>query len=230
MDQNEHCLNTQNRTAKLKVKQSFSVKNNKGIVTIPFLLVLTIILFFILSFFGLTMTFAHISVSQYMAYSTSRKLFLSSTKVDQQRIAAINHYKNLRGQFFKPNAHTRTDSGGWFWIEEELPLQERTGYLKGYKDSGNPRGGGSAEVEGMFYGAGLQFYSRIVQFQIPFLIREQKSHGSARVNSYLGREPSQLDCEKFNRARSQEIEQFYSSLPGLNVVVNQGEGEGDNGC
>ena len=226
MDQNENCLNTQNRTAKLTVKKSFSVKKNRGIVTIPFLLVLTIILFFILSFFGLTMTFAHISVSQYMAYSTSRKLFLARTEANQQRIAAKDHYKNLRGQFFKPNAHTKTGSGTWFWIEEELSLQGRTGYLKGYKDLENPRGGGSVEVEGMFYGAGFHFYSRIAQFQIPFLIKEQKSHGSARVTSFLGREPSKLECENFNEARGQGIKQFYLSLPGLNVS----QGEGDNGC
>ena len=195
-------------------------KNDKGLVTIPFLLVSVIVLFFILSFFGLAMTLAHVSVSQYMSYSTARKLALSGKDQEGQRTLAAGHYKKLRGQFFAPSAHTGK-TGDWFAISEELDPSSHIGELGGFDDQNHFRG--------MFYGAGLLFESRIAKFGIPFLTKGDRSPPfEARVMSFLGRESSQAECETFNKNRGQHIYDKYSSLPGFNVPAI--EGTGDNGC
>ena len=195
------------------------LKNNKGIVTIPFLLVLIIILFFILSFFGLAMTFAHISASQYIAYSTARRFSLGGESKASQKASAVNHYKNLRAQFFRPNAHTGA-SGDWFAITEELDPINHLGFIGGFNDPHPSRK--------MFFGAGLQFQSQIAKFRLPFLIKNSSSHSSARIISFLGREPSRSECEDFNKQRGRKIyDQGYSFV---DVSAINGTGEGDNGC
>ena len=195
------------------------LKNNKGVITISFLLVLIIILFFILSFFGLAMTFAHISASQYMAYSTARRFSLGGENKTSQKDSAIEHYKSLRAQFFRPNAHTGA-SGDWFAITKELDPTNHLGSIGGFNDPHPSRE--------MFFGAGLEFKSQIAQFRIPFLIQASGSHGSARIISFLGREPSQSECEDFNKQRGQKIHgQGYSFV---DVSAIDGTGEGDNGC
>ena len=88
---------------------------NQGIITIPFLLVLIIILFFILSFLQLALVLTHVSVTQYMSYSTARKFSLSAQDLGVQQDNAVAQYRQLRDQFFKPQAYTGR-SGEWFSI------------------------------------------------------------------------------------------------------------------
>lgn len=203
-----------------------------GMVTIPFLLVLAIILFFILSFFGLAMTLAHVSITQYMSYSTARKLSLGGDTGAQQGQSAVDHYKELRDQFFNPNAHVG-GPGQWFLIEKEIHGtsklgHSRIGYLKGYPDS-HFMASSPHDPRGMFYGAGVKFESNIVRLRIPFLIKGPAS-GSyrARIISFLGREPSKAECEDFNGKRGLEIKSDYSTLSGFDTSLFSSGG--DNGC
>lgn len=202
------------------------LKNDKGIITIPFLLVLIIILFFILSFFGLAMTFSHVSISQYMSYSTARRLALGGKEKERQIAQAIEHYETLRAKFFKPSAYTGAP-GDWFEIpprlednnlefsfERPLNITEENPYRR------------------MFYGAGLGFVSHITKFRIPFLVEEQAFSGiPVAIVSFLGREPSVLECQdEFNKKRGDEIEDKYRGLPDFDKGIINGTGEGDNGC
>lgn len=211
-----------------KPKNKSHIKNQKGIVTIPFLLVLAIILFFIFSFFGLAMTFAHVSIAQYMSYSTARKLSLAGQSMGEQKSVAVDHYRKLRGQFFNTDAHIGSDD--WFFIEGSLDIETRTGYTKGYLDS-HFRGGEADDKRGMFYGAGLQFKSDISQFKIPFLMKgNDSSLGVVRIISYLARAPSKAECENFNEQRGNAIKAIYSNLEGIDSSSLAEHREGDNGC
>jgi len=128
------------------------------------------------------MTLAHVSVTQYMSYSTARRLSLGDKSQIDQAQSAKRYYQRLRGQFFKSSAHAG-QQGQWFLINPRLePLDQRTGYLKGYVDS-HFMGGGPNDSEGMFYGAGLSFESRILNFSIPFLIKDSCSIFFNRLNS-----------------------------------------------
>ena len=198
--------------------------NNKGMVTVPFLLVLVIILFFTLFLFGLAMTFVHVSVSQYMTYSTARKLALGGISEEDQRTEAGNHYTKLRNQFFASGAHTGKP-GDWFHIDESLNTTQQTGSINHLDGTDtHPR-------RKMFYGAGLDFTSKFTKFKIPGLVTADDIPTIARIISFLGREPSIGECDTdFNEERGKKIKQQpgFSSLPGFDE--NAIKGVGDNGC
>ena len=209
----------------MKIKSKPKLKNRwkskKGIITIPFLLVLVIVLFFILYFFGLAMTFAHISVTQYMSYSTARKFFVAGKSLGEQQNSAKNHYEKLRKQFFKDGAH-QGQPGDWFHIPTALDIGDNLGDPGGYSNS-NPE-----RFESMFYGVNLLFVSYFFKFKIPFLMEGSDSEAKTRISSFLGREPSIEDCEWFNQERINKIQAAYSSVSGLSIEDNGGRG--DNGC
>ena len=96
-----------------KALQKNQTTNQHGMVTIPFLLVSMILIFLILSFLFLNMTLVHVSITQYMSYSTARKFFLAYDSQSDQQISATAHYKKLRDSFFSSNAYTG-QSGDWF--------------------------------------------------------------------------------------------------------------------
>lgn len=202
-------------------------KCNKGIITIPFLLVLVIILFLTLSFLGLIMTFVHISVSQYMSYSTARRLLLSQEDIADQKNMAVAHYEKLRKEFFAPDAHTGRP-GDWFSISKTIDPAHHVGLQSSFPDSNTYRK--------MFYGAGLNFSSIILKFQIPGLIKDDGPPiPPMRILSFLGREPSQGECElKFNKKRGDKICQLAQDrgIPMSDCAKDliNASGKGDNGC
>ena len=214
---------------KNKAQMKNRLKNNKGIITIPFLLVLVIVLVFVLYFFGLAMTFAHISVTQYMSYSAARKLFVAGKSSYDQKISAKEHYEKLRLQFFKTSAH-RGQPGDWFSISPKLVTTKdkkdgKDGTLGALGDYTNSHSG---RFKTAFYGANVLFISYFFKFKIPFLMESSDSLVQARISSFLGREPSVEDCEWFNKERVREIKKRYSSISNLSIKDN--EGKGDNGC
>ncbi len=206
---------------------SLPPQSRRGFITIPFLLVLIIILFFILSFFGLAMTFAHISVTQYMSYSTARQLSLAGLNKDDQQTSAQTHYKRLRKKFFSQNAYTDQDgsSGGWFYIAPVIKPEN----LGVASQSPFPGGGDSQRLHQRFYGAAIVFQSHFFKFKIPGLAKEDISPPKkAYIMSFLGREPSEEECKDFNADRAEKIKKIpaFSNLDGFQVKT----GEGDNGC
>ena len=196
--------------------------SQKGLITIPFLLVMIIVLFFFLSFLFLTMTLAHISITQYMSYSTARKLSLAGKDIDEQKTQAAAHYDTLRNQIFKSSAYTG-NTGDWFVISSKTNPPE-LGRIGGYGDQ-------PLNWKNMFYGAAVEFQSRIIKLHIPFLVKQDPDTEAvkAKVMSFLGREPSQEDCEKFNKLRGTKFPSEYSSLPFFDASIVNTE-KGDNGC
>ena len=198
-------------------------KSQKGIITIPFLLVLMIILFLILSLLGVAMTLVHVSVSQYMSYSTARKLSLSAENKDKQKELARDHYNKLRGQFFSDGTYTGK-AGDWFTITDNMP-DKNLEFFWG-DDVGDPN------KRNMFYGAKVDFTTKILKLQIPGLMGSSgKNPNKVEVNSFLGREPSVEECQDFNKSRGTAIkdsESFRGFGEYKSTLVS--EEEGDNGC
>ena len=215
----------------MKIKKSNTVKkqkkHNQGIITLPFLLVLIIILFFTLSFLMLSMTLTHVTVTQYMTYSSARKLSLAGTDRQTQLGLTLDHYKKLRRQFFKPNAHTGK-TGDWFDIQENLQPHEQQ--YSSIQTDYEPEGDNSRK---RFYGVNTRFYANALNLKIPFLIEEDSDQINQEiiVSSFLGREPSQAECIKFNEEKAKLIQELCSNSPtGCPNIQKPKASEGDNGC
>ena len=201
-------------------------KRNQGIITIPFLLVLVIILFFTLAFLMLTMTFAHVTVTQYLTFSSARKLSLAGNSQSDQVEAALLQYETLRAQFFKPSAHTGK-TGDWFYIQSQLEKKEQQYTVQGdYPENNN--------ALKRFYGVNTRFQSRALNLKIPFLIEEDSNelNKAVRISSFLGREPSKAECEKFHKNKRTKIQTQCSNnnCPNIQEPKKPEGAEGDNGC
>ena len=201
------------------------LKSNRGMITISFLFVFIIIFFFFLIFFCLVITFAHVSVTQYMSYSTARRLSLSGESEQRQREQAKDYYNKLRAKFFDLDAHAG-GTGDWFNIPPTFDSDSKN--FLGFEPSDFfPEG----PNRNRFYGAGLKFTSRITGFRIPLIMEEDFPPTEAVVRSFLGREPSKAECQDFNKKRGDEIKRKYSSSPLSSFAVDAvNDVEGDNGC
>ena len=184
------------------------LKNEDGVVAIQFLFVLIISMFFLLSFFGLCLTLTVGSSVQYLTYSTSRALLLADENPSTQQERARIKYQELRAQFFKDKFNSDTE---WF----NIPNQVETGFNSSYDESGNFRN--------MFYGAYINFKSTLTNFKIPLLTDADDGELNTTVGSYLGREPSQTECEQFSAKRQGELCGMYGFPCAGNTPT-------DNGC
>ena len=203
------------------------IKNNQGIVTLPFLLVLVIVLFFSLSFFMLTMTLTHVTVTQYMTYSSARKLFLAGQDKDIQLDLTKAHYEKLRAQFFDPSAYTG-QPGDWFYIWPGLEGGDgdgREGLLKGDYSANDEY------IENSFYGVNVGFRAQALNLQIPFLIEDDSNqiNKTVRIGSFLGREPSQAECRNFHKRKAEKIKNLCSPRD-CPDITEPPQSIGDNGC
>ena len=200
-------------------KNSAYTKNKKGMITLPFLLVLIMMLFFILSFLYLSMTLAHISVAQYLSYSAGRKLFLAGESIKEQEEQAEEQYKKIRAQFFKPGSY-EGPSDEWFSIIRDR--NKTIGYIPGAYPENN-------KIRKRFYGFHLLFTAYKVKLKIPFLVDSEDKALGARVSSFLGREPSTEECKDFNKKKYEEIPNLCSARDCPNISPAE-YSEPDNGC
>ncbi len=189
------------------------IKNQKGVITFQFLVVLIIVLFFIISFFGLCLTLVNGSAVQYLTYASARKLSLGDKSLSSQKENAERHYLELRQKFFKNKYKSEAE---WFKISEIPDL----GFNNVYTDS---------HYRKIFYGASAEFISTRTNFKIPFLTDQDDGKLKTTVASYLGREVTKNECETFNERRMIEICAIYNDIGGTACRSPQ-KTPGDNGC
>ena len=212
--------------------------NKKGMVTIPFLMVSAVILFFVMAFFGLAWTLSHVSIVQYMTYSAARKYSLGGKDNPNEQIAAGKaHYVKLRGggsdaKFFKNLNSYSNQNDGWLYISPNLEtnIGESTGWDL-------PQDG-----RNMFYGVTAEFRTRIAKFCIPFLSPpscsddlESGNKGKMYIHSFLGREPSQQECEYFTgiyngNSRLKAIKTIFRGRGINDFQIPSSPPPPDNGC
>jgi len=214
-----------NQSQKIR-KSSKKLFKKKGMVTIPFLLVSMILIFLILSFLFLNMTLVHVSITQYMSYSTARKLFLANVSPDDQQTSAQDHYARLRESFFDSNAYTG-NPGDWFYIPVALDSKSLGKQYGQYPQTTDP------EKE-RFFGVIIPFTTYILKLKIPFLSQgsDKKSLGGG-INAFLGREPAKSECINFIAQKYEALKNRCSGRYDCpNIKKPKGiEGyKGDNGC
>ena len=175
----------------------------------------------------LSMTFTHVTITQYLTYSSARKLSLAGNNQKEQVDSALLQYEKLRSQFFNPSAHTGK-TGDWFYIQAQLVDNEQQYSIQGdYPENNNKLK--------RFYGVNTRFQSRVLNLKIPFLIEQDsdETNKSVRISSFLGREPSKEECEEFHKQKRVEIQKLCNNNNCKNIQEPkkpEGDLEGDNGC
>ena len=179
--------------------------NQKGTLSVDFLFTFSVSILLVVFFLMVSLTFSLMETAQYIAFKTSRIYFIGNASVDVHEQTALNEFNRLNNQFFKPG----TVMKNWF----ELTVG------RGVADEGDRN-----TERNLFVGTHLLFISKVLGLKIPFL-RESQEPVQFEIASYLGREPSQAECEQFKQRKFQVLSSIYNSLS--NVPLNffrQGNG------
>ena len=187
-------------------------KSESGVLTIQFMMAFVVIMFFIVSFLGLSLTLTYASLTQYVTYSAARKQFLAGPAAGKNKYNEISR---------------RVLPGGWFDIEKPEDFGVHGKYV-----SPKPR---RPAARNLFYGVWVNFKSKITQFKIPGMTQQgwDEEQLDTTIGSYLGREVSAQDCQNFFQTVSQfnmkNSEYGYNGdMPGFETGTLVFKS--DNGC
>ena len=186
------------------------MRKNQGLITPPFMMAFVIVTFLIQSFFNLALSLIYASLLQYVTYASARKMSLGGADASSQIRVAGEKYQSLSEKILKTSSSS-------FQVE---------GPTLGFNETYEGR-----HYRSLFYGSFVKFVSPILTFEIPFLVEDQGDDLQTSIGSYLGREPSQRECEAFKEKRTERFCRIFQA-EGYNVancVSSQGEDE-DNGC
>ena len=194
-------------------------KSERGVLTIQFMIALILVMFFIISFLGLSLTLTYASLTQYLTYSAARSHFLAGD--------GIQKYSDKRRKLF---GVAFTGSSDWFEISAaRAEFNDRGGEYTHSPPPSSGRGGGARRL---FYGVWVTFTSKITQFKVPFLTDTLSPGLSATIGSYLGKEVSSSDCGNFFQEVNREAPYFFRDYNGEMHQFNRDDFkfESDNGC
>ena len=208
----------------------------KGVLTVQFLFGFIIVSGFMVVFALLTLTLVVSEITQYITFSASRSLFLSHVDPETQIERAKKKYKSLSTDFRFFSSPDGNAQNKWFDIKEDILPGDGLGLNESHFVPDPPE-------TNLFYGVWTHFQARVLDMDMLFLGKttEQTGDDAFRVKSigsYLGREPSQKECEDFTKERWNEISKAHgfntqSIRPdgGANPDENyRSHKEPDNGC
>ncbi len=205
-------------------------QNQQGITTVDFLFAFVLVMGFSSLMFALTITLTVAEVTQYATFTAARNMMPGHISRDDQRRVAeakLNQFVSqpLIAPFFK---------SGWF----ELGLRQ-TMIGDATTSPGFEAYKGDPASPNKFWGVGLTFTARMLDFQIPFFgatATDSDGKGSGFttfIASYLGREVTTQECILFMNERWGKIRSLAVS-GGASYETNTSTANylsfEDNGC
>tara|TARA_Y100001935_G_C17309780_1_gene514994 strand:+ start:1332 stop:1946 length:615 start_codon:yes stop_codon:yes gene_type:complete len=179
------------------------IKNQSGFMTMDFLFALVLILGFTVLLFRVSLTLTTASIVQYITFASARNYFAAHADSNSQVKMAEKKYSELVGNdVIKPLL-----ANGWF----EVLDRPEVGDISTKKPEFEPA------VKNTFYGVGTTFVARILQYNMPFFGStdpegdESGSGFSTYIGSFLGREPSAIECLEFTARRWEMIRNLSPS-------------------
>jgi len=190
------------------------LKNQKGFLTLDFLFSSLIFGIFASLFFGIAMTFSIVEVIQYMTFSSARSYSMADISETDQVDRGRQKFERLSGTpAFRPLV-----SNGWFELGD-VQLADFNEELASDADVTD-----DAET---FVGARVQLNAPILFKRLPALGATASDRDTffATIQSFLGREPTQDECQLFTGQRIEPIAEIYSATDTDAYALQT-----DNGC
>lgn len=181
------------------LNNNFRFVFKKGALSVDFVFTFCAGLLLLLYFLMVSWTLSLMEVSQYIAFKTSRTLFAGHINLKEQVQESEEKFMSLRERFFKPSVMDQ-----WFKLERQAGLDN---------NSADPNSGN------LFLGVQLEFTSKVLGLEIPFL-KDKDAGVKFDIASYLGREPSQEECEKFKKVKFNQLKQLDPSYSVISTPPN----------
>ena len=196
-----------------KPRSFYLLRSQKGSLTVQFIFAFMLVFGFIIGFFYLSLTLVIGELVQYATYSSSRYLSLSHQDLHKQQLESQAKYNQLlfEGGIFKSGFFGNIDAD-----DKPFNLQKPSGIGL---NSVLPSIPGMYKGRNLFYGVWTKFQPKGLSLKVPFwgesVQGAQHDWFESVIGSYLGREPSQKECEDFAVDRWKMIKEVISpSLPG----------------
>ncbi len=172
------------------------VLNSRGLLTFQFIIAFALVGFFMMLFAVFTLTLIVSEVVQYMTFSSGRALFLAHLDRQSQQTQAQKKYTELKTRTYPVFFQTQK---GWAVIFDELQPGTGMGLNTAFENQ--------PSSPNLFFGVWTSFQSTILMAQNPWFgsTSEEKDSFKTFIGSYLGREPTQRECESFHGQRWQHI-------------------------
>jgi hypothetical protein len=179
------------------------IAKQQGSMAIDFIFAFVLIFGFVTLLFSVALTLTAVEMTQYMTFAAARKYHASHINEDKQREAALNKYQEI----LNGDAYKMLKLGSWFVVFENPFIgdvtQNTTGGLSDYDQGGDPN---------IFHGVVTLFTAKILSFGLGAFgstaPEDDPGDGSSfatHIGSYLGREPTSVECITFNNQRWKAI-------------------------
>ena len=191
------------------------LKDESGSLAVDFTFGLSLAFISMGIFFAMTFTLSMISLSQYVAYASSRTYYAGHLTPDLQQNRAYQKYATmLNTEPFKTLLNAQ--GSGWF----ELKFVSA-----GVSPSFQPQDSLGRDI---FEGTTLNFTADILDMSFPFIGGSTDGPFTTQVHSFLGREPSTSECiENYVKQKISMMESKGYSFGAGSVSIGAWP---DNGC
>ena len=199
---------------------------NKGSLTVQFLLGFVLILSFVALFLMMTLTLSVSEIVQYITYSSSRQLFLGHSDKSAQIEKAKKKYDKLTKEDFQ----FKFDDNFLIKITPVDDWGPNT-----FRGLNNSQAGFAVQPNepNLFYGVWTDFNPKLLSVDTLWGSTDiPDPELKTTIGSYLGREPTKDECEKFNQERWNKIQGWINNAGVLRprTSSNSDGADSDNGC
>lgn len=173
--------------------------NQRGSLTVDFIFGIVLASGVSLILISLCFTLAIVEVTQYVAFASSRVYFGAHRQEKDQVERAEGKFQEL----MSIPAMKQLLNGPWFSVK--------------YVNSGDFRSeypaGSLANDQDVFFGTRLEIESKVLNLRIPFYGNVGNENGfKAKIQSFLGREPSFEECKNFIDERWTKYQEIYQNF------------------
>lgn len=207
------------------------IVNNRGMISADFIFSLTLCVWLCIVFFGLSFTLAMSEVAQYISFSTARAFSAGHLDTDKQNTMGFDKFKELVNRPVLKELFANSNGSSWFTLDQPII---KNGFNGENFNSDYP-GVEVPQWRVPLIGVKTVFKPNLLNLKIPFLgsTTENQDQGfSAKVTSFLIREPSAKECLDQMKVRNDEILKLSSryNILGGKVSPTSYVALEDNGC
>tara|TARA_B100001248_G_scaffold262582_2_gene259653 strand:+ start:5981 stop:6580 length:600 start_codon:yes stop_codon:yes gene_type:complete len=194
------------------------LKNTSGSLTIDFLFATVLVSGFTGILFALSFTLTIVEITQYITFASARNYVAAHIDENRQKQEAQAKFEHLTQNTFWARFYK---NDGWFKIDYAGTGDFREEYTTN-QPNGNDR----------FWGTKVELEAKMLDFNIPFFASTNTEDEKflLNLNSFLGRQPTQMECNDFVASR---LEKILALDTKYGTQIDSGENYAriyDNGC
>ena len=203
-------------------------KKQRGVIAVDFLFAFVLVSGFAFALLSLTLTLTVVELTQYITYSSARSFMAGHISyVEQTKLGQAKYSELVTNPIFSP-----LYKNGWFIIQDDKAnIGDHENEAPFEVIQYPPKG----DEPNNFWGTSTSFTAKVLNFRVPLYGSTTDNDGKGAfisyIGSYLGREPSQSECEgSFVKNRWKQLRNIIGSAVKTYTKEDGYHSFTDNGC